>query len=69
MSILLTSDERKIAYGIEGEYGTMERVCQAQVKKIVEWIESEAWHCNGTTITSDGYYIPFEIAEVLKKEL
>ena len=65
MSILLTSDELATAYG----YDNPRRVAKAQLKKVVEWLESQAWHCNGATITADGYYIPFEIAEVLKKEI
>ena len=35
--ILLTKEEMVDAYGIEGEFGTMERVCQAQLKKVGEW--------------------------------
>ena len=41
MDILLTNDEMVAAYGIEGEFGTMERVCRAQLKKVVEWLSED----------------------------
>lgn len=40
MGILLTDEEMREAYGIEGEYGTMDGVAKAQLKKVVEWIDS-----------------------------
>ena len=36
MGILLSDEEMREAYGIEGEYGTMERVAKAQLKKAGE---------------------------------
>ena len=42
--ILLDDEEMRIAYGTEGEYGTMERVCQAQLRKVVEQGEKLCEH-------------------------
>lgn len=47
MDILLTDKEMRVAYGIEGEYGTMERVCQAQLKKVAGWGDKHCLHQEG----------------------
>lgn len=43
--ILLSEEEMREAYGVGGTYGTMTRVCKAQLKEVVEFID---WLDNGT---------------------
>ena len=60
MSILLTDEEIKRAYGVVGEYGTMERVAKAQLKKVVEWGISE---CPHDSVAEGGYFRPIQRGE------
>lgn len=41
--IVLTPEEQRAAYGTEGDYGTMDRVCQEQLKKAAIHLDM---HCN-----------------------
>ena len=68
MPILLNGEEMKEAYGIEGEYGTMERVCLAQFKKVLE--ELEGYICaECSTPNFVNIVLPLKDWQSLKEEL
>ena len=64
--IVLTKEEMVTAYGIEGEYGTMERVCRTQLKKVVEDMEKPCFE-HGDYVVQHRRQCP-DCWQALKKE-
>lgn len=80
MSKLISKEEMNVFIqnginqpAIEGYTTDREGLAKAQHdasdKEWIEWIERQAWHYESETSNPDGYYIPFEIVEILKQKV